>query len=106
MGQTKKIFLAGFFIFAFFAAGAYYYFNKQVSSAPPVLISSDKNKENMPGLGEEFRLRRDEVFHLRNSDLTLKIVKFINSPCPKGAYCVWSGLSVHVETEYRQKNMK
>lgn len=48
-------------------------------------------------LGKEFRLRKGEVAAIAGTKATLRIVKFINSPCPKGAYCVWSGQAVYTE---------
>ena len=48
-------------------------------------------------LGKEFRLRKGEVAAIAGTKATLRIVKFINSPCPKGARCVWSGLAVYTE---------
>jgi len=48
-------------------------------------------------LGKEFRLKKGEVASLEGGRALLRIVKFINSPCPKGAYCVWSGQAVITE---------
>lgn len=48
-------------------------------------------------LGKEFRLRKGEVAAIAGTRATVRIVKFINSPCPKGAQCVWSGLAVITE---------
>ncbi|MCR4295143.1 MAG: hypothetical protein NUW21_06385 [Elusimicrobia bacterium] len=48
-------------------------------------------------LGKEFRLRKGEVAAITGTTATLRIVRFINSPCPKGAHCVWSGLAVITE---------
>lgn len=48
-------------------------------------------------LGKEFRLRKGEIAAIAGTKAALRIVKFINSPCPKGAYCVWSGQAVITE---------
>lgn len=48
-------------------------------------------------LGEEFRLKKGEVAAIAGTKATLRIVRFIDSPCPKGARCVWSGLAVITE---------
>ena len=33
----------------------------------------------------------------QGEDASLRILGFTNSPCPKGARCVWSGQAVHLE---------
>ncbi len=48
-------------------------------------------------LGKPFRLKKGEAARIAGSRAVLRIAKFINSPCPKGAYCVWSGQSVMLE---------
>ena len=48
-------------------------------------------------LGKEFRLKKREIAAIVGGQATLKITKFINSPCPKGAYCIWSGQAVITE---------
>jgi hypothetical protein len=48
-------------------------------------------------LGKEFRLKKGEIAGIDGGKAFLKIVKFINSPCPKGAYCIWSGQVVITE---------
>ncbi len=45
-------------------------------------------------LGREFRLKEGDVARIGDSRDSLRIVRFINSPCPKGAQCIWSGQSV------------
>ena len=56
-------------------------------------------------LGKEFRLKKGEVASLEGGRALLKIAKFINSPCPKGAYCVWSGQAVITELTVDGKAM-
>ena len=48
-------------------------------------------------LGKPFRLKKGEVAALAGTKATLRIVKFINSPCPKGVHCIWSGQAVITE---------
>ena len=48
-------------------------------------------------LGKPFRLRKGELARLVQGRVTLRITGFIKSPCPKGAQCMWSGLSVLYE---------
>lgn len=47
--------------------------------------------------GKEFRLGKYQRAELKGSDAAVRITGFINSPCPKGARCVWSGQAVHLE---------
>lgn len=62
------------------------------------LLASGAAAKTIPvELGKEFRLRKGEVAAVAGTKATLRIVKFINSPCPKGARCVWSGLAVITE---------
>lgn len=48
-------------------------------------------------LGKAFVLRKNQVAVLKDTDASIRITGFINSPCPKGARCVWSGQAVHLE---------
>lgn len=48
-------------------------------------------------LGQEFTLKKGETAHVQGLNVFLKVKEFINSPCPKGAQCVWSGLAVVYE---------
>ncbi len=48
-------------------------------------------------LGKEFRLRKHQRAEIKGTDASVRITGFTNSPCPKGARCVWSGLAVHLE---------
>ena len=48
-------------------------------------------------LGKAFRLKKGEIAAIEGGRATLRIVKFINSPCPKGARCIWSGQAVITE---------
>ena len=47
-------------------------------------------------LGEPFTLRKGQSANIQDEDNSIKIIlrDFINSPCPKGAYCIWSGQAV------------
>ncbi|UPT74829.1 MAG: hypothetical protein M0D55_03695 [Elusimicrobiota bacterium] len=48
-------------------------------------------------LGKEFTLRKHQRAKLADTDASLLLTGFTNSPCPKGARCIWSGLAVHLE---------
>jgi len=48
-------------------------------------------------LGKPFVLRKLQRASLKGTDASVRITGFINSPCPKGARCVWSGQAVHLE---------
>lgn len=62
------------------------------------LLAAGAAAKTVPAeLGKEFRLKKGEVAALAGTKATVRIVKFINSPCPKGAYCVWSGQAVYTE---------
>lgn len=62
------------------------------------LLASTAFAKTVPvELGKEFRLRKGEVAAISGTKATLRIVRFINSPCPEGARCVWSGLAVITE---------
>lgn len=45
-------------------------------------------------LGRAFRLEKGQTAVLDGGKAALKIVRFVDSPCPKGARCVWSGRAV------------
>ncbi len=48
-------------------------------------------------LGKEFRLAAGATARLPGGKAKLRIKRFVNSPCPKGAQCVWSGQDVIFE---------
>lgn len=48
-------------------------------------------------LGEEFILKKGETARIKDLNVFLKVKDFINSPCPKGSQCIWSGLAVVYE---------
>jgi len=59
------------------------------AAAPPKAIVVE--------LGKEFILRKGERALLKGTDASVRITGFINSPCPKGARCIWSGQKVLLE---------
>jgi hypothetical protein len=62
------------------------------------LLASPAFAKTIPvELGKEFRLKKGEVGAIAGTKATLRIARFINSPCPKGARCVWSGQAVIME---------
>jgi hypothetical protein len=48
-------------------------------------------------LGKEFVLLKGQSARLKGTDASVRVAGFINSPCPKGARCVWSGQLVQLE---------
>jgi len=45
-------------------------------------------------LGEPFTLGLNQVATITDTGLEVEITGFINSPCPKGAQCIWSGVGI------------
>lgn len=62
------------------------------------------NNKTFFDLGQEFILHENESVSITNENLQIKILNFYNSPCPKGAQCIWSG--VGVELEYSQNGQQ
>lgn len=56
-------------------------------------------------LNETFVLRMGQVARLEQSGLEIKILKFINSPCPPRMQCIWSGYGVVFEYRLGDKVM-
>lgn len=48
-------------------------------------------------LDAPFVLGKGQRAKIKDEDAFIRIAGFINSPCPKGARCVWSGQSVKLE---------
>lgn len=48
-------------------------------------------------LGKPFVLKKTQRADLKGTDASVRITGFVNSPCPKGARCIWSGQAVHLE---------
>ncbi|NQU98442.1 hypothetical protein HQ533_03160 [Candidatus Woesearchaeota archaeon] len=48
-------------------------------------------------LNEEFILHLNQTAIIKDVDFEVKILEFYNSPCPRGAKCIWSGLGVELE---------
>jgi hypothetical protein len=48
-------------------------------------------------LGHEFTLQKGQRAELNGTDASVRITGFINSPCPKGTRCIWSGQKVNLE---------
>jgi len=65
--------------------------------APSAAHAAPAPKKIVASLGKTFELRLGQVAELKGTDASVRILGFTNSPCPKGARCVWSGLAVHLE---------
>lgn len=63
----------------------------------PSAFAASAPKTIKAELGKPFVLRKNQVAELKGTDASIRITGFINSPCPKGARCVWSGQAVHLE---------
>ena len=48
-------------------------------------------------LGDEVTLRENETVILDQPEVSVKVIRFINSPCPSGVQCIWSGQAVSFE---------
>ena len=57
----------------------------------------DIQTEKSVKLGEEFTLSKGQLAGIKDLNISLKILNFIYSPCPKGSECFWSGLAVVYE---------
>ncbi len=65
---------------------------KSLPESPETIVSD--SAEKTASLGEVFALHRGESMRIKGSDVSLRVDGFVNSPCPKGSQCVWSGLAV------------
>jgi hypothetical protein len=80
-------------------------------SACPVLSASPKENpksglesEKNPfvfSLGQPFTLGKNQIATISDTGLEIEITGFVNSPCPKGAQCFWSGQGINFT--YRMK---
>lgn len=50
-------------------------------------------------LGENFSIYQGETAQVKNEKVSLTLTGFINSPCPAGTQCIWSGQQVHYELD-------
>lgn len=64
-------------------------FSASAASAAPKTITAE--------LGKAFVLRKNQSARLKGTDASIRLTGFVNSPCPKGVRCVWSGLAVNLE---------
>jgi len=54
-------------------------------------------------LDKPFTLKKGARAQVRDLSVVVEIDGFSNSPCPKGAMCVWSGLAVHLRITVKGK---
>lgn len=50
-------------------------------------------------LGENFSIYQGETAQLENEKVLLTLTGFINSPCPAGTQCIWSGQQVQYDLD-------
>ena len=67
------------------------------------LSKANPLREFSVGLGEEFRIAKEERAEVRETGFQLQILSFFNSPCPPNVKCFWSG--VGIEFEYRHEGL-
>lgn len=77
-----------------FAAAWSVFTDRKKTSAPGPEAAISDSVEKTASLGEVFALHQGESMHIKGTDLSLRVDGFVNSPCPKGSQCVWSGLAV------------
>ncbi len=65
--------------------------------AAPAVSAAPAPKTITVELGKKFILRKGQRANLKGTEASLRITGFVNSPCPKGVRCVWSGQAVHLE---------
>lgn len=71
-----------------------------ISGSCSVFYRQEKTKNDQvieAFLDSSFVLHEGQSAFFRKENLSLKILKFYNSPCPKGANCIWSGVGVEME---------
>jgi hypothetical protein len=75
-----------------------------VSATPSVIVATSSEAVSPSTsdvvtiyLDKPFLLKKNQVAKLTGSDFELEINNFYNSPCPKGAQCIWSGIGVGFE---------
>ncbi len=61
------------------------------------------NKTQYVQLDNSFILNKNQKAVISEENLEVKITHFVNSPCPKGSQCVWSGLGITFEYSYNGK---
>ena len=70
----------------------FYFFDKERIDNKLISIS----------LNEEFDLYEGQSV-IVSGDLNIKVVEFINAPCPEGVYCFWSGIGI--DFQYTQNGI-
>jgi hypothetical protein len=63
----------------------------------PAAASAAPVKAIAVALGEPFVLRKEQTALFKGTEASVRVAGFVNSPCPKGARCVWSGQAVNLE---------
>jgi len=78
-----------------------------ISPIPSSTPISDSNSNTISVLlGQQFTLKQGQVAKISSTGMEVEIKEFVNSPCPKNAACIWSGLGVNIEFRYSGKVQK
>lgn len=72
--------------------------SSESTSTTLVRTPTERNlNTKLVSLGKKFTLKKGETARVKGLNVFLKVKDFIYSPCPKGVYCIWSGLAVVYE---------
>ncbi len=74
----------------------------QAASSSAQVVQSTSGTVSVD-FGQDFILKKGQTARIKGQDISLVIKNFINSPCPKGAQCIWSGLAVVYELRINGK---
>ncbi len=86
--------------------------NDNQNTSTTVNENTNQNTNNNPTkvdlinviLDETFILGLGQTAKLASSDYQISINNFINSPCPKGAQCLWSGQGINWQHSFKGEN--
>lgn len=84
-------------IVVFIGTAGFLVFNNQKVSAPVPTPKSQTTVPTTVSLGQRFTLKKNQFVKIASTGLEIGIIEFYNSPCPKGAQCLWSGVGIGFE---------
>ena len=74
--------------------------NNRVREYNNTVVANQERKEKEVDFGEPFRLTMAEIAHVKDTEVYLKIVNFVYSPCDG---CFWSGVAVEFDVIVGEK---